>query len=148
MELKNIQSSTFRESQRHLFVQSLYKELDKAAASADARNARLMKRADSLIFDEGLSEDACVDSLILEGFSDDKARQYIESVSLTKKTDSTASTDKYDYTFSDHRGMLFSGREFGELVEASSENEANGIIKKILSSFDPPVNLISINKLS
>ncbi len=148
MDLNSIKSSTYRECQRHLFIQSLYKELDKAAATADARNDRLSRRASHLLFDEKLTKDACVESLMLEGFSGEQARVLVESMTPPKESETDSVNYKYDYVFEDHRGRIFSGRELGEFVEASSDDEAHSVVKKVLSSFDPPVDLISITRVS
>lgn len=147
MDLKDIKSATARECQRHLFIQSLYRELDKASENANTRNSMMVQRANRLLFEDRFSKDACVDMLMIEGFSGDLARQYIESVASTKDSD-TEATSKYDYCFEDHKGRIFTGRELDEIIEASSDEQAEIVVRNILASFDPPVNLLSITKVS
>ncbi len=147
MSFKDTEKSTFRERQRHMFISSLYEELEKNSVKANNRNSSLYKRAESLFLEERYSKDNCVDILVLEGFPSDLSRQYVNSLDTCKKEAST-NVDVYDYDFEDHKGMIFSGKELGDLVEASSQEEAEDMIKVILSSFDPPVSLLGIKKCS
>lgn len=145
MYVSEIKSLTPRECQRRIFIDSLYRELDKASSRVSSRNSSMLKRASELIFVDKLPKDVCVDMLIMEGYEDKVARDCIESYASNDKDDSELS--KYDYCFEDHRGRTFTGRELGNLIEASSEEEAKKIISKTLSDFDPPVNLINIHKI-
>jgi len=146
MNLNNIKSSTQRECQRHFFIQSLYQELDKANSIANNRNAKIIQRANKLILEDKMPVDSCVDLLILEGYPSELSRQYAESISETKESSSDV-TYKYDYSFEDHQGRIFTGRELDEVVEASSDKQAEEMVKKVLSSFNPPVSLIKITKI-
>ena len=146
----SIQHSTPRECQRSIFVDSLYKELDKLSAKADKRNHELSARADKLLFEEGLSADTCVDLLIMDGYDASLARQCVSSVSALRPASGTADnqTKRYNYSFVDHRGRIFTGRELGDIVEAETEEDAKVQIAEILSGFDPPVSLLGVEPLS
>ncbi len=147
MDLTATKNITARECQRRLFIDSLYKELDKVAASVDKSNSKLIARANKYLFQDELPKDACVDMLIMEGFDDKKARKCVETASAFIKENSETLLSKYDYCFEDHRGRTFTGKELGNLVEASSDEEALSLVKETLASFDPPVSLINIQKI-
>ena len=146
----SIQHSTPRECQRRIFVDSLYRELDKLAATADRRNHALSAKADKLLFEEGLSPDSCVDLLVMEGYDSSLARQCVSSVSTTRPTNGNTETQsqKYNYSFVDHRGRIFTGRELGDIVEAETEEDAKIQIAEILSGFEPPVRLLGLEPLA
>lgn len=147
MDISEIKNLTPREHQRRIFIDSLYRELDKAASQVDGKNSSMFKRANELFFVDKLPKDACVDMLIMEGYNDKAARSCIESYSSSEKEEAGIVVEKYDYCFEDHRGRTFTGRELEDIVEASSEEEAKRIISQSLSEFDPPVNLISVHKI-
>lgn len=147
MDLTATKNITARECQRRLFIDSLYKELDKVAASIDKSNSKLIARANKYLFEDELPKDACVDMLIMEGFDDVKARKCVETAAVRVKEDGETPLNKYDYCFEDHRGRTFTGKELGNLVEASSDEEAVSLVKETLASFDPPVSLINIQKV-
>ena len=79
MNFTGIKNITPRECQRRLFIDSLYRELDKISAATDSLNSQLIRRATELLVDEGLPKDACVDVLIMEGFDDVVSRKFIET---------------------------------------------------------------------
>jgi len=147
MDLTATKNITARECQRRLFIDSLYKELDKVAASVDKSNSKLIARANKYLFEDGLPKDACVDMLIMEGFDDTKSRKCVEAAVALVKDDNETPSSKYDYCFEDHRGRTFTGKELGNLIEASSDEEALNLVKETLASFDPPVSLINIQKI-
>jgi len=148
MNFTETKNMTPRECQRRIFIDSLYKELDKIAEVMDSRNSKLILRANQLLVDEGLSKDLCVDLLIMEGFKDTDARKCVEATasSVEISSDSDVPMYKYNYCFEDHRGRSFTGKELGEMITASSDNEAEVMIKEALEDFDPPVHLVSISK--
>lgn len=148
MNFTETKNMTPREYQRRIFIDSLYRELDKIAEAMDSRNSKLIFRANQLLVDEGLSKDLCVDLLIMEGFKDTDARKCVEATasSIEVSSDLDEPMYKYDYCFEDHRGRSFSGKELGEMVTASSDKEAEVMIKEALADFDPPVHLISISR--
>jgi hypothetical protein len=147
MDLSSIKNLSQRECQRRFFIDSLYRELEKATASTSHRNSSMLKRANELLFSERLPKDACVDMLIMEGFEDRSSRECIESLASSDKEELDVAIGRYDYCFEDHRGRTFTGRELGNIVEASSDDEAKEVISQTLSDFDPPVHLISIDKI-
>jgi len=138
---------TQRENQRRTFVDSLYKELDKLSSAFEAENETLLAKASTLIFEDKLSNDMAVDLLIIDGIGSKEARQCVNTLCASKLS-SSSDTKQFDYSFSDHRGRIFSGRELGNLVEAENEEKAEVIAGDILSSFDPPVQLLSVTELS
>lgn len=146
MDISAIKNLTPRECQRRIFIDSLYQELEKASSKVDSKNSSMLKRANELVFVDRLPKDACVDMLIMEGYNDKAARSCIEAYAITDK-ESEAPVEKYDYCFEDHRGRTFTGRELGDVIEASCEDDARKIIAQTLSEFDPPVNLISVHKI-
>jgi len=145
MDIASLKHLNPRECQRRIFIDSLYRELDKAASNVESKTSRMLKRANDLILVDRLSKDVCVDMLIMEGYDDVAARNCIESYASSETDDSVL--EKYDYCFEDSRGRTFTGRELNDLVEASSEEEAMTIISKSLSDFDPPVSLVSVYKI-
>jgi len=147
MDISTIKNLTPRECQRRIFIDSLYHELDKASAQVEVKNSLMLKRANELIFVEKFPKDVCVDMLIMEGYNDKAARDCIEAYAVNEKDELEVPVEKYDYCFEDHRGRTFTGRELGNVVEASSEEEAKKIIAQTLSDFHPPVNLISVHKI-
>lgn len=148
MNFTGTKNITPRECQRRLFIDSLYKELDKIAEATESKNSNLMKRASELLIEEGLPKDSCVDVLIMEGYDDVSARNSVEAAAISLNVEAESSSCKYDYCFEDHRGRMFTGKELGEMITASSDQEAEILIKEALEGFDPPVNLVSFHKES
>jgi len=146
MDFRDTENSTPRECQRRVFIDSLYRELDKIASKTEIHNTNLERRSDTLM-EQGYDADACVDILTMEGFDSRLARQFVNSYALPKQS-STEDSAKFNYTFEDHRGRIFTGRELGDVVEANSKEEAHSIVRDILGDFDPPVRLLSVDQVS
>ena len=149
MRVEDTQNTNGWQFQRRLFIDSLYKEMDKAAASAQLRNGRLTQAANEYVLEDGLQEDVAVDLLIIDGYDPEQARQCVHALTPDTMTaaDSSVVTHKFNYVFEDHRGRLFSGRELDNIIEASTKEEAEISITETLASFDPPVRLVSVEKL-
>lgn len=145
MDLLNTEKSTHRECQRRLFIDALYRELDKIAANADSRNSALESRANTLVNVDGLSEDSCVDMLVIDGFDSRLSRQCVASLMALRTGKTDDSISEYNYTFEDSRGRIFTGRELGETIEAQNKEEAYKMASDIVCTFDPPVRLISVD---
>ena len=147
MKTKDADKSTPRESQRRLFIKSLYHELDKLSSQADTHNSELVKRANQLVLEDGFSKDSAVDLLIMDGFEATTARQFVETLKVSETMDSEEDLKTFDYCFEDHRGRTFSGRELGNVVEAGTKEQAHSMVTGILSAFEPPVKLLSVDEV-
>jgi len=148
MTIQQTHTSTPRECQRRIFVDSLYHELDKLSATADRRNHKLSARAEKFLFEDGLSADSCVDLLVVEGFDAHLARQCVKATVMTKGLPDGEPSKRYNYSFVDHRGRIFTGRELGETVVAETLEDAVSQVEEIVSAFDPPVQLLGVEPLA
>jgi len=145
MDITNTKNISPREFQTRIFVENLYKNLDKIASTSEKINNKLSKRANELFYEDNYNEDECVDILIYEGFDSNASRHLVSG--LKDKIAKQVPLEKYDYCF-ENNGKTFSARELGNVIEASSQHEAENLIKENLALIGPSVNLLSITKLN
>jgi len=150
MRVEDTQNTNGWQFQRRLFIDSLYKEMDKAAASAQLRNGRLTQAANEYVLEDGLQEDVAVDLLIIDGYDPEQARQCVHALTpdtMTAADSSVVTPPSSIMSLKIIGRRLFSGRELDNIIEASTKEEAEISITETLASFDPPVRLVSVEKL-
>lgn len=137
----DIQSSTdrttAREIQRHLFIGSLHREMDRMEARASTRNASLAAAAEGYLRD-GCSRDEAVELLILDGFPADLARNQVGTL-LTREASAQPEEERgtdWDFYFEDSLGRRCRGSQFGLTVTANSKEEAMEKAAQLVASGD------------
>ena len=116
--------ATAREIQRHLFIGSLHKEMDKMEVRRANASQALLRDA-GVHLGDGCSVDDAVDMLIAEGVPSQSARSRVAAAASGRKNSpALASSQKWNFIFEDAAGRIWSGSEFGLHVTASTREEA------------------------
>ena len=119
--------ATPREIQRHLFIGSLHREMDKLEAKRANASQALLRDA-GVHLDDGCSEDETVDMLVLDGVSPKLARNRVAEALRGRKIaalpTAKGATQRWNFVFEDASGRIWSGSEFGLHVTAATREEA------------------------
>lgn len=120
------------ELQRHLFASSLYKEMNALGKKADERNSFLLQATENYLQD-GFSSDDCVDLLILDGYPSQLAKECVASCNANSSSVEDIELVSWDFVFKDAHGKVWSSREMGQSVSASTKLEAIEMAKMMIS---------------
>ena len=115
-------SPTSIDMQRITFVESLYDSLKKQASDMVADQKKFIILASSYITD-GLEDDECVELLMIDGLSRESAESYV-AMATDYNADKSEGLNEYSFRFEDSDGKIWSSYDIGEIVKASSEDDA------------------------
>jgi hypothetical protein len=106
-------------NQKTDFVESLYKQLREQTKNAINEQKHFIESASDYL-EDGLSEQECVELLIIDGAKRDEALNYIAMSKNNIGSDET----EYAFQFEDSFGKTYSSFDMGLQVFASTEQEA------------------------
>lgn len=135
MDIGDTLKATGRDVQRHMFISNLGKvfaEMDRMEGVVSSRNARLDSLASSYI-DSGMNEDETVELLVEDGFDVEMARNYVSSIMREPEEEYM-----WDFLYETVNGKIRRGSDQGDLISASTKEEAVKIAQERLSEVHDP----------
>ena len=119
--------ATNRDVQRATFVESLHislqHSLEKQASKALADHKTFVTLA-SVYIDDGLSEDECVELLMIDGLGREAAESYTSMVTSKEIEIESEDFPEYSFQFEDSYGKIWSSYDIGKTVQATSDDDA------------------------
>ena len=148
--MKQIATGYGMQAQSRDFVDNLYKNMKKKAATVLAEHNNIIALARAYI-DDGLEPNECVELLMIESnISREAAANFLETVQ-SERTDE-AGLDEYSFRFEDIHGKTWSSYDVGSIVKASSKEDAwlkaEEMIDVVSSKNIEAERILSVEKIS
>jgi len=121
--MKNINTnkSSTNQIQSSIFISNLRKEMDKM--SQNCRKKEMIKTAHEYI-KSGISRKETEELLQLDGYDSDMSKSLMSDENFVEEFASDTA-QRWGFDIEDVHGRIFSSRDFGIVITASSEEEAN-----------------------
>lgn len=111
---------TARDLQRNDFIENLYGSLRRQAEDTLEGRDEIRRTASEYVAD-GLDPAECIELLIIDGVDREAAKCYVEDA---LSEDTYGEESDYAFSFEDVGGRIWSSYEVGQVITASSDEEA------------------------
>ena len=141
--------STGRDTQRAVFVESLYNSLRKKTTAALDNHDKIISLANSYLQD-GLEVNECVELLMIDsGLSRTAAEGYVDLVKSSEEEVDNG-LQEFSFQFEDVNGRVWSSFDIGKTVKASSDEDAWEKAEEVMyaqASIEPE-KVLAVNRIS
>lgn len=116
-------TTTNRDVQRVMFIDSLHTSMKKKASKAIVEHKRFLSLASSYLQD-GLEADESIELLMIDGLNREAAEGYVAEASGNGAIDIDEGLAEYSFQFEDSYGRIYTSFDIGKTVLAENDDDA------------------------
>ena len=145
---QNSEQATNRDLQRADFIDSLYKTMRAQTREVVAQRDQFIVLVSSYLEDD-LSEEECLELLLLDGLTREAAMGYLDIAKVSTKKAAMQNAEEYSFQFEDPQGRVWNSFDLN-LTVLASEGNAWEKAEEVLSEGYPmrSYRVVSIDKVS